>query len=71
MPTAHAPPRPPPAPPGAESFQPPALRGVEASVTLKMTELFSYDLPEVCCSFRFIRGFGWLAGRVFTLGGMW
>lgn len=25
------------------------LRGVEATVTLKMTELFSYDLPEVGC----------------------
>lgn len=33
--------------PRTESFQPPMLRGVEATVTLKMTELFDYDLPEV------------------------
>lgn len=31
----------------AEAFQPKTLRGVEAQVKLKMTELFTYDLPEV------------------------
>ncbi|KAI7839381.1 hypothetical protein COHA_006906 [Chlorella ohadii] len=37
--------------PSDESFQPPMLRGVEATVTLKMTELFSYDLPELTDEF--------------------
>jgi hypothetical protein len=31
----------------AETFQPAFLRGVEARVTIKMTELFAFDLPEV------------------------
>lgn len=33
--------------PTDEAFQPAMLRGVEARVTLKMTELFAYDLPEL------------------------
>lgn len=33
--------------PTDETFQPATLRGVEARITIKMTELFAFDLPEV------------------------
>ncbi|KAL4430146.1 hypothetical protein ABPG77_004928 [Micractinium sp. CCAP 211/92] len=33
--------------PTDEAFQPKTLRGVEAQVKIKMTELFTYDLPEL------------------------
>lgn len=30
-----------------EEFEPAALRGVDVACTVKISELFSYDLPEV------------------------
>lgn len=35
-----------------DSFEPAALRGVDVNCTVAVSELFSYDLPEVslpCC----------------------
>lgn len=42
----------------AETFQPAPLRGVEARVTIKMTELFTFDLPEASSVVEY--GFIWL-----------